>query len=341
MSPMYSRKKQTADAVLGVFYGVALGDAMGMPSEMFTRDQIHHSFGHIDRLLPGSDENWISRGFRAGEVTDDTMTTLCVAQAIVEAGKVDPEKIIRGIMEWSESAAKSKTVIGPSTRRAFDQIKAGTPLSETGRFGITNGASMRVGPVGIVSDWENLSLLVDNVELACLPTHNTGTAISAAAAVAAAISRCIDGAGPDEMLETALAGAELGAVRGNHVCGPSVADRIRLGMRLLRESVDVEDAFGKIYRILGTTIASTESVPAAIVLAYGSALDPQRCAEYAANIGGDTDTIGAISCGICGAATGSSAFPPDEIRQILEINNIDPAALIPELVKLREKSKGC
>lgn len=45
------------DRILGALYGQALGDAMGMPSELWPRKRVKAHFGWIDRFLPGPAEN--------------------------------------------------------------------------------------------------------------------------------------------------------------------------------------------------------------------------------------------------------------------------------------------
>lgn len=43
------------ERILGALYGQALGDAMGMPSELWPRSRVKAHFGWIDRFLPGPD----------------------------------------------------------------------------------------------------------------------------------------------------------------------------------------------------------------------------------------------------------------------------------------------
>ena len=47
----------------------------------------------------------------------------------------------------------------------------------------------------------------------------------------------------------------------------------------------------------------SESVPAALSIAY-YAQNVEHCSLLCANLGGDTDTIGAMACAICGAYQG-------------------------------------
>ncbi|MFR7718527.1 MAG: ADP-ribosylglycohydrolase family protein [Lachnospiraceae bacterium] len=75
-----------------------------------------------------------------------------------------------------------------------------------------------------------------------------------------------------------------------------------------------EEAQQMIYQYTGTGLQSTESIPAAAAL-FCSQRGSRRCAEFTANIGGDTDTMGAMACGICGALTGADVFP-EEAQQL-------------------------
>lgn len=45
-----------AERILGALYGQALGDAMGMPSELWPRTRVKAHFGWIDRFLPAKRE---------------------------------------------------------------------------------------------------------------------------------------------------------------------------------------------------------------------------------------------------------------------------------------------
>ena len=66
-----------------------------------------------------------------------------------------------------------------------------------------------------------------------------------------------------------------------------------------------------------------ESVPAAIALVELAKTQPMKCAMLAANLGGDTDTIGAMATAICGALHGIEAFPEEHIQRIKQANSID------------------
>jgi ADP-ribosylglycohydrolase len=317
---------------------------MGMPAEMWPRGKIQRRFGKIEDFLPAPDDNEITRGLEAYEVTDDTESTIVVAESIIAArGAVIPRDIVERISAWAASDSKSTNVLGPSTKRAFAEIAKGVPIEEAGRFGETNGASMRIVPVGAVSDARNLIGLVDKVRLACSPTHNTGVAIAGAAAVAAAVATGLGSrnASPEEALKAAIAAAGLGQKQGFEVFAPSVARRIELGLSLVRGRGDTaEEATLDLYEVVGTGLPTQESVPTALSLVLLARGDPLVCARLAANLGGDTDTIGAMSVGVCGALSGIDAFPSAVLRRLDEVNGFDLEDLARRLTATRMETIG-
>lgn len=64
--------------------GCALGDAMGMPSEGMDAKTIR-------RFLPSCEKDVLGRSLKAGQVTDDTINTLLVCDAVIAGqGSFDP-----------------------------------------------------------------------------------------------------------------------------------------------------------------------------------------------------------------------------------------------------------
>ena len=326
--------------ISGALLGVAVGDAMGMPTEMWSQKRIKNTFGEINDFLPGPPDNEISAGLAAGETTDDTIVTMLVAQTLIECeGKPDPMKIVDSIENWARSNPKSKTGIGPSTRRAFDQIARGIPIEEAGRTGDTNGAAMRISPVGLISDWTRLPEMVELVRQVCLPTHNTSTAISGACAVAAAFACAVSGVRDlDMIVDTAAEAARLGQQMGYDVCGASVAERRVVAGDLANPDPEEKEFLYRLYSIVGSGLPTTETVPSAFAILYRSGGDIMTCAKMCANIGGDTDTIGAIACGICGALGGEEAIPESAERLIRRVNGYDFSSVAEGLARLRKRN---
>ncbi len=329
---------QRYNRIWGGLIGVAYGDAYGMPSEMWSPKAIKLYFGEINDFLPGPPDNTISKNLLRGEVTDDTMNTKFVVEMLSEAGgKVDTELFIKKLRNWSETCDKSTAITGPSTAKAFAQLDAGVPMEEAGKTGITNGAAMKILPVGFIADYHDLDDLVEEVRRLCLPTHNTSAAISGACAIAAAGAYAVAGENDlDQMLEVACRAAKLGAEKGYEVIAPSIQKRIFLGKQLVDQSDNDMEAISAIYDIIGSGLPITESVPAALSLVYLSKGNPLRCAGYCANLGGDTDTIGAMACGICGAFSGGDIFPQAAVNLLEQVNGLSFRAMTDLLVKVSE-----
>jgi ADP-ribosylglycohydrolase len=123
------------ERVLGALYGQALGDAMGMPSELWPRKRVKAHFGWIDRFLPGPAENNAACYFKQAEFTDDTSMALCLADAIIECdGQINADVIGKHILHWAESFdAFNKNVLGPTSKIALNAIRDGKPVSELER----------------------------------------------------------------------------------------------------------------------------------------------------------------------------------------------------------------
>ena len=219
-------------------------------------------------------------------------------------------------------------MLGPSTRRAVAAMAAGVDPLEAGRDGTTNGAAMRIAPVGIAVPVG--PELVDRVVEASVATHGTGVALAGAAAVAAAVSAGIDGAGVRATFEIAADAAAAAAQRGRWVAGADVAERIRWATKLVRGRRDGVEAIAS---LVGTSVATQESVPAAFAVLALAGDDPWLACRLGASVGGDCDTIAAMAGAVAGACCGVDALP---VRA--DVEHLDLDGLAEGLWELR---RGC
>lgn len=81
----------------------------------------------------------------------------------------------------------------PDLEIALNAIRDGKPVAELENNGVTNGAAMRVSPLGCLLPARDLDAFIDDVALASSPTHKSDLAIAGAVVVAWAVSRAIDG----------------------------------------------------------------------------------------------------------------------------------------------------
>ena len=330
----------------GALYGLAIGDALGMPTQMLSRAEIVRRWGP---LLPGFEPappgHPIAGGMPAGAITDDTEQAVLLARLLVKGrGTIDPHELAAALTEWERAMAErsSLDLLGPSTKRALAAILAGVPPEEAGATGTTNGAAMRIAPVGIAVSVAlhdstpnlRLSTLVDRTVMASCVTHNTGVALAGAAAVAAAVSAGVSGATIAEATALGIQAASIAARRGHWVAGADVAARIEWATSLVASHAQAEAA-ELIYTLVGTSLATQESVPAAFAVLAAVPADPWRACRMAASLGGDSDTIAAMTGAIAGACHGAGSFPPEAIAAI-DAQGLGLAALAGDLLALRD-----
>jgi len=336
-----------ADRARGALYGLAIGDALGMPTQLLSRRQITARWGPLlTAFEPAPPGHPIAAGLPAGAVTDDTEQAVLLARMLVKnRGVPGSGDWAAALIGWELDMAErgSLDLLGPSTKRALTAVLEGTPPEEAGRHGDTNGAAMRITPVGIAfpatppptsnADTDNLSRLVDHTVAASLVTHNTSVALAGAAAVAAAVSAGVGGAGVAGATQAGIAAARLASHRGHWIAGADVAARIRWAVGLAEDAAP-DQAAELIGTLVGTSLATQESVPAAFAVLSAIPGDPWRACLLAASLGGDTDTIAAMAGAIAGACHGQSAFPPPAIATI-DAHGFALPALADALLALR------
>ena len=311
--------------ILGAFYGQALGDAMGMPSELWPRSRVKQHFGWIDGFLPGPAENNAACYFGRAAFTDDTSMALALADAIVtHDGDINAETIGANILHWAEEFdAFNKNVLGPTSKIALNALKMGTPVTQLENNGMTNGAAMRVSPLGCLLPAKDLDAFVDAVALASSPTHKSDVAIAGATVIAWAVSRAIDGASWTYIRDELPAIARAAQEKRVTTFSASMAARVELALSVVAQGRGVESTMQQIYDLVGTGTATIESVPAAIAMVELANTDPNRCAILCANLGGDTDTIGAMAVAICGALHGIDGIDSQLKAELDAANALD------------------
>jgi ADP-ribosylglycohydrolase len=302
-----------------------------MPA-MLTMQQTKHRYGKITTLLPAPDEHEVHFGLPAGRVTDDTEQAIFLARQMIADGRATPEGSAKAIVAWYDFVGGDTVAfVGPSTRRAVAKLRAGTDVREAGVGGDTNGAAMRVSVVGLIHPGDVEAAAHDAV-LTAIPSHNTTVGCASAAAVAGAVACALGPVNPEsgattpELRDVIFAGmhaASIGASLGRVWLGASVPRRIDFAVSLARDGVGSDtERLQAIFDLIGTSLAASESIPAAFAIVAMAEGDPMRAAMLAAELSGDADTIGAIACAICGAWKGVDAIPAD-IREAIRKANPD------------------
>ncbi len=333
--------KDKYERAVGALSGLAVGDALGMPTQSLARSAIVARYGtRVDRLESASPDHPIAGGLAAGTVTDDTEQALLLGHLLVEsAGLPDPKDLAHRLLLWEEDMRRrgSRDLLGPSTSRAIAELLSGTDVGESGRHGTTNGAAMRITPLGICTPIGDLKVLVDRVEEVSRISHNTGIALAGAAAIAAAVSAGIDGANVFEATTVAVDAAIMATNRGFWVAGADVATRIRWAVSVVTAPIVQGDVADLISTLIGTSLACQESIPAAFAVLAVHPNDPWAACRLAASLGGDTDTIAAMVGAVAGACSDMDGFPYSILDTVLNVNSLDLGPLAGSLLSLRTR----
>ena len=341
MDPRFSR-------AYGALAGLALGDALGMPTQAMSPAQIRAVYGRITGLVDGDASQPYAPGMPAGSVTDDTEQALLVASLLVRgrgssSGRValDAGEFAHALLDWEDSMIErgSLDLLGPSTKAALERVRAGEDPLSVGGAGTTNGAAMRVTPIGIAVSTADPEAFADAVWSSCQVTHATRQGFQSAALVATAVSMGIDWDTPSASDMTALLWKALTYVdslpeRGAWTPDPDVVAATRRAMQLVANPAS--SSLECLVEQVGTSVASAQAIPMAFALL---ARDPSpRALLDAANIGGDTDTIGAIAGAILGGALGEQVLPADSLSMIEEVSHLGLPSVALELLELRDQA---
>ncbi|AZZ60382.1 ADP-ribosylglycohydrolase family protein [Oenococcus oeni] len=311
------------DKILGTLYGQAIGDAMGMPSELWPIQKIREKFnGKITDFMDGTKDNDIALNFSRGQYTDDTNQAFAILDALIETNwEPKQEVLVKHIMKWAnEVGAWKNNILGPSSKAALTLIKEGKDPTEVTKKALTNGAGMRIAPIGSLFETNQIDDLVKMVYQVTKITHSSDVSISGANMIAGAVTAGIANYSWNDIIDYAIKANNLGLKLGSPTWAAKNKNRLEIGIDIADKYVNDEDEFSKqIYETLGTGTMISESIPAAVSMAY-YAKDVEKCAILCSNLGGDTDTIGAMATAICGAKNGASNIPI-EWKQLIDQEN--------------------
>lgn len=329
----------------GALAGLALGDALGMPTQAMSPEQIRAVYGRITGLVDADASQPYAPGMPAGSVTDDTEQALLVASLLVRgrgssSGRValNAVEFAHSLLAWEDSMIErgSLDLLGPSTKAALERVRAGADPLSVGGAGTTNGAAMRVTPIGVAVSTADPEAFAEAVWSSCRVTHATRQGFQSAALVAAAVSMGIDAASSSASDVRALLWEAVSYVdslpeHGAWTPDPDVVAATRRALELA--STPPLPSLELLAEQIGSSVASAQAIPMAFALL---ARDPSpRALLDAANIGGDTDTIGAIAGAILGAAAGVGVFDGRALAQVEEVSRLGLATVAEQLLALR------
>ncbi|MET9224484.1 ADP-ribosylglycohydrolase family protein [Lentzea sp. NPDC003310] len=314
------------DRIAGSLYGLAFGDALGMPTEFLTVAEVDDRYGPT-----GPDD---LEGDPA-LFTDDTQMALAVAWAVHDAHTLTPDalepQLRKRFVEWAHSPDNDRAP-GMTCLRACGGLAEGQPWVEATVAGSKGcGANMRVTPVGLLPDLD-LELLAGISQLQAAMTHGHPTALAASELTAYATRLLVDGADLADVPAALLArcadrrttylddwlgtlwqapGATTPAefiARGWDECA-EVLERLVAALARPDDNADACLATGEAW-------IAEEALATGLYCALRHPDDPVRVLVRAARTSGDSDSIAALAGAFVGAAHGLAAWPSDWVTRI-------------------------
>jgi ADP-ribosyl-[dinitrogen reductase] hydrolase len=271
------KKTELLDRAKAAFLALALGDALGATTEFLLPGEIRYKYKVHNKIIGGG---WLN--LKAGQVTDDTQMSLCIARALDERGGWDEVAVMDHFAGW----LKSKPVdVGATCRRSISRYivkgEIGRPYSD---WDAGNGAAMRMAPVALFTLGDEALLKKLAVDQARL-THNNNLSDAACITIGRLVQKAI-----------------LGADR------PSMHAVVR---ELIGEFPKFQ--FNR-YRG-GASAYVVETLQTVFHYFFGTA-HFEECLVGVVNQGGDADTTGAIAGMIAGAFYGMEELPRKWLKKL-------------------------
>ncbi|TMR93043.1 ADP-ribosylglycohydrolase family protein [Nonomuraea basaltis] len=249
--------------ILNGLTGFCCGDALGVPWE-----------GEPPQAILLTDTLTAREGWPLGSTSDDTEQLILLAQNLIRSGGSEA-----AFLNTLAAALPAMRGAGPTTRRAVARFEATGSLVADG--GATNGAMMRVLPIGWTLPATDAERRRELVIRMTKTTHADPKAIATACAVAAMGSWALESYAAEDLIT--IAQEELDHFSVPHAAGwkPDSSG----------VSLDVMDTLGAILHVLHLHD------------------EPVGAMRYAVSLGGDTDTVAAIIGGILSCRQDSVDIP--------------------------------
>jgi poly(ADP-ribose) glycohydrolase ARH3 len=277
---------------VGCLIGSALGDSLGSFYEGFCYSSLELDFKNY-----------------SGRWTDDTHMMIGVAESLIACKGFDGKHMAQIFIKNYELEPWRGYASGPP--QVFRWIKSGIPWNEAakrlfngmGSFG--NGAAMRVAPVGLLY-YDDIEKLRSVAYAQSQITHAHELGMEGAAIQAFSVALAVK-ANPSQELE---AHEFLGKIK-DFAKSEIYKKKIEKCLELLNEK-----SKRKVVRELGNGIEAYNSVPTAIYSFVRNLHDFKDSIIYAVSLGGDADTIGAMTGAISGAYHGIEKIPKEWITKL-------------------------
>ena len=282
------------DKFVGCMLGTHVGDALGMPVEGHDHRAIEADFGEVREML--------NARMGIGTYTDDTEMMIGVAESLVECREFNGRDMSKRFVDLYNP----ERGYGGGTVNALSHIKNGVEWDHAGEkvFGggsFGNGSSMRIAPIGAFC-YDGPDELRKMASDSSRITHAHPLGKEGAALQAFAVAKAIN-SDPTKELDKQSFILDLLQFISNE------GNIYRTKLQHIKELLVGTPDKAEIIKKLGNDSSSPNSVPTAIYSFVSHYHDFKNSVVYAVSLGGDTDTIGAMTGAISGGHHGKRGIP--------------------------------
>lgn len=288
------------DKFCGALVGTQVGDSLGMPVEGASSFFIKEYYGEIREMLEARSG--------AGTYTDDTEMAVAVAESLERSRGFDGADMASAFLEnfnpergYGAGTIKALTLIQQGER--WDE--AGKRIFNGGSYG--NGAAMRIAPVGCLY-YRDLEKVKEIAQESSRITHAHQLGMEGAAVQACGITLAVS-MDPQQELD---AEEYISTLLQVPAYNSPFREKLQVVRELLHKDVPVEELLSQ----LGNDVSSLNSVPTAIYSFLKYNYDFEEALVFAVGLGGDTDTIGAMTGALTGSYRGKSSIPERWLRTV-------------------------
>jgi len=303
------------DRFKGSLIGAAVGDALGMPTEEITQDQLDLQFGGKVTGYRKPGRYHPCNHLEAGQYTDDTQQTIILAESLAEKQGFDLHDFGKRIDEWAYRCVSEpgyNRFAGCTSLRAGLDIRAGKDPRKVGRQSRSCGAAMRITPIGLFYHDDHESLVKFAQESASM-THKHPDAIKSAEYVATLVAYLANGGEPE--------------VSAYEAFSPIFNDQTDLTCNIRRVLRNRKSPPEELKKYTGSSQAACETVPMALSCFLYSPDDFETTVINGANlVPGDTDSIACIAGALSGAHNGIDKIPSKYLDSLESRKKIEDLA---------------
>ncbi len=285
--------------LLGVLLGTATGDAIGLPCEGLAAKRI----ALLKWTSPLTHRFLLGRGM----MSDDSEHTLMTANAWMQCpdNSVQFQRAFARKLRWWVLGLPAG--VGLATARACFKLWVGIPPQRTGVYSAGNGGAMRSAILGVLFN-EHPDRREAFTQALVEITHRDPRALVGARAVTEAVAMTAQLGHPLGHLPThAEVLAMLRKLAPEDSEWQDIVNEIERGLQASRSVADFW--LGHFQKPDGVSGYVYHTVPVALYAWLHCEAHFERAVTAVIALGGDTDTVAAITGALCGATHGTSSIP--------------------------------